>query len=146
LTPLESAPRANPENREGLSEALWQLSRIDRALDNFPDADRFEAQRAALWRGRPAADIAALALKEVSRATLIGYGKTPIPDRAKAVRALDLDLAAADLRLAISGGLTDLTLIRSHPDSAFLLERDDLKALFKGLEAPGGPSQSQPKR
>jgi len=36
-------------------------------------------------------------------------------------------------------------MIRSHPDSAVLLERDDLKSLIKGLQAPDRPSQPQPK-
>jgi tetratricopeptide (TPR) repeat protein len=140
LTPLGTAAKANPEDRERLSEALWQISRLDRASGNSAEADRIDPERLALWKGRPAAELAAVALKEASRATLIGYGKTPVSERAKAVRKLDLDLAAADLRLAISHGFTDLALIRSHPNSAFLLEREDLKALITGLEARGRPS------
>jgi eukaryotic-like serine/threonine-protein kinase len=141
LTPLVSAAKPNPEDRERLSEALWQLSRLDRAAGKSAEADRLGAERLALWKRRPAAELAALALKEATRAILIGYGKTPIPERAQAIRDLDLDLAAADLRLAISQGFTDLALIRSNPDSAILIEHDDLKALIKGLEAAGWPSQ-----
>ncbi|HLN30630.1 MAG TPA: protein kinase [Gemmataceae bacterium] len=146
LTPLGSAAKAKQEDRERLSEALWQLARIDRAIGKSADAVPIDAQRSALWKGRPAAELAALALKEGTRATLIGFGKTPISERAKLVRELDLDLAAADLRLAISQGFTDLAMLRSHPDSAVLLQRSDLKSLIKGLEARDRTSQPHPKK
>ena len=42
-----------------------------------------------------------LALKETSRAVLIGYGRTDVSEQGKAVRELDLDQAAGNLQLAI---------------------------------------------
>ena len=83
LTPLVSAAKANHEDRERMSELLWQLARIERAAGKSNEADRIDAQRVALWKGRPAAELAALALKETSRSILIGYGKTPVPERAQ---------------------------------------------------------------
>jgi serine/threonine protein kinase len=141
LAPLGSTAKANPEDRDRLSEALWHLARLERSVAKSAEADRIDTERVQLWKGRPAAELAGVALKEASRATLIGYGKTAVPERGNAVRELDLDLAAADLRLAISRGFADLGLLRSHPDSAFLFERKDLKALIRGLEAPSRPSQ-----
>ena len=72
--------------------------------------------------------------------------RLPFPSARKAIRELDLDLAAADLRLAVSLGFTDLALIRSHPDSAVLVERQDVKALIKSLEAPDRMTKPQGKR
>jgi len=146
LTPLGSPAKADPEDRERLSEALWQLARIERAFGKSAEAVPIDEQRLTLWKGRPAAELAALALKEASRSMLIGYGKTPIPQDAKPARDRDRDLAAADLRLAITQGFTDLAMIRSHPDSAALLERDDLKSLMKGLEAPDRAPQPRPEK
>ncbi len=146
LTPLGSPAKAGQEDRERLSEAFWQSARIDRAIGKSADAARIDAQRLALWKERPAAELAALALKEARRSTLIGYGKTPIPDDAKLVRERDLDLAAADLRLAICQGFADLAMLRSHPDSAVLIERDDIKSLLKGLKPPDRPPERQPKK
>jgi hypothetical protein len=62
------------------------------------------------------------------------------------IRDRDLDLAAADLQLAISQGFTDLALLKAHPDSAVLFERNDLKSLIKGLEVPDRPSQQKSKK
>ena len=143
LTPLCSAAKAGQEDRQRLSEALWQLARIDRDLGKAADAARIDAERLALWTGRPAKELADLALQEAGRITVIGYGKTPDSEQARSIRDHDLDLAAADLRLAISQGFTDLAQLRSNPDSSALLERDDMKSLIKGLEAtdrPGHPA------
>ena len=121
------------------------MARIDRALGKSADASRIDTQRLALWKGRPAGELAALALKEAKRITLIGYGKTSVSERGKLVRERDLDLAAADLRLAISQGFADLPLLKADPDSAVLLARDDIKSLIKGLKPPDRPFQGQPK-
>ena len=58
-------------------------------------------------------ELVALALKHASRANLIGYGKVPVSAQAKAVRELDLDLAASELRLAIARGFKDLRKLDS---------------------------------
>ncbi len=146
LTPLCSAAKAGQEDRQRLSEALWQLARIDRDLGKAADAARIDAERLALWTGRPAKELADLALQEAGRITVIGYGKTPDSEQARSIRDHDLDLAAADLRLAISQGFTDLAQLRSNPDSSALLERDDMKSLIKGLEATDRPATPQPKK
>ncbi len=146
LTPLGSSARAGHEDRQRLSEALWQLARIDRGLNKAADAARIDAERLALWTGRPADELADLALEEAGRTTVIGYGKTPISEQARSIRDHDLALAAADLRLAISQGFTNLAKLRSDPASSVLLERADLKPLIKGLEALGQPAGPQPKK
>ncbi|MGO9464882.1 MAG: hypothetical protein ACLQVF_12115 [Isosphaeraceae bacterium] len=138
--------KAGQEDRQRLSEVLWQLARIDRAIGKSADAARIDTQRLALWKGRPAAELPALALTEARRITLIGYGKTPVYEHAKLLRDRDLDLAAADLRLAISQGFADVALLQSDPDSAVLLARDDIKPLLKGLKPPDRPSEPQPKK
>jgi len=140
LTPLGRAQKANQEDRERLSEALWQLARINRALGKSADAGGVDAQRVALWKGRPADELANLALKEAGRTTLIEYGKTPVSEQAKPAHEHDLELAEADLRLAVSQGFTDLAALRSKRDSAVLLERNGLKALLKSLESPREPA------
>jgi serine/threonine-protein kinase len=146
LTPLGAAPKAAQDDREQLSEALWQLARLDRGSGKSDDAARIDAWRLALWKDRPAKEIADLALKEAGRATLIGYGKTPVPEQARSIRNHDLDLAAADFRLAISQGFKDLATFRSNPDSSLLLARDDVKSSIKDLEAAHQPAGSQLKK
>jgi serine/threonine-protein kinase len=129
---VTSGGAARPE-RESLSEALWYLARIDRALNQPADAARVDAQAAELWKGRPPAELADLALKELGQAALIGYGKTPISARAQAVRDLDLDLAAAHLRLAVSSGFADLKMLEAHPEFGVLLAHPALKTLVERL-------------
>ncbi len=129
-----------------MSEALWQSARIDRSLGKSSDAARIDAQRLALWKGRPADELAALALKEASQITLIGYGKAPVPEQLRSVRDRDLDLAADDLRLAIAQGFADLAMLQSDPGSATLLARDDIKSLIKGLKPTDRSSQPQPNK
>ena len=79
--------------------------------------------------------LAALALRETNQAVLIGYGKTPISDRARSVREHDLDQAVTNLSLAISLGFNDLPMLRQNPDSWALLERADLQPLIKKMES-----------
>ncbi len=139
LTPLGSSAKADREDRERLSEALWQLARIDRAVGKSADALRADARREALWRDRPPGELATLALKETSQATLIGYGKTPVPPTAVAVRELDLDQAASNLQLAVARGFRDVHTLRSHPDFWILLSKDDLKLLIMDMAFPDRP-------
>jgi eukaryotic-like serine/threonine-protein kinase len=134
LTLLLTRADAGSLERESQSEALWHLARIDRVLNQPDDAARLDAQMIELWKGRGAVDLANLALKEVGQAVLIGYGKTPIPAPALAVRRLDLDLAAAHLGLAIANGYTDLAALKANRDFGILLEHDGLKSLVKQLE------------
>ena len=144
---LQSAGYAvDDQAREWLSESLWELARVLRALQKPAEADRRDAERTALWKNRPPGELAALALRQSSRAALIGYGKTPISDPARAVRELDLDQATASLRLAISFGFKDLASLRADPDSWILLGRADLQPLVKGLESPGASSPLQPQK
>ena len=122
LTPLGSTPAARPDDRERLSEVLWQSARIDRAIGSSPSAASADARRLALWKLRPPAELANLALKNLARATLIGYGRSPVPDQLRPIRDRDLDLAASDLHLAFANGFNNLAMLRSHPDASLLLD------------------------
>jgi serine/threonine-protein kinase len=133
LSPLVSSDRAASTERGSLSEALWHLARTDRGRDEPSGAAHVDEPAAGLWKLRPAAELADLALKEVGQATLIGYGKTPISARAQAVRDLDLDLAAAHLRLAVSSGFTDLKRLEANPDFGVLLTHASLRTLVERL-------------
>ncbi|MFI5460821.1 MAG: protein kinase, partial [Isosphaerales bacterium] len=127
-----TSPAADDQARESLSESLWELARVLRAVGKPAEADLRDAERSALWKHRPPGELAALALRQSSRAVLIGYGKTPISDPARSVRELDLDQAVASLRLAIFLGFKDLATLRADPDSWILLARADLQPLIKG--------------
>ena len=93
----------------------------------------------ALWQDVPSGELANLALKQTSLAALIGYGKTPIPPAALSVRQLDLDQAAANLRLAVARGFRGVRVLRSHPDAWILLARDDVKSLIMDMVFPDRP-------
>jgi hypothetical protein len=97
----------------------------------------------ALWNDWPPSELVDVVLWQLDRALEIGYGKTPISDRARAVRKLDLDQAAANLKLAIARGLRDLRRFRLHPDSDFLLSREDLKFRILDLAFPDRPFGNQ---
>jgi len=131
------------QRREWRSEALWELARILRVLNKTAEADRVDTQRVALWQDRPPGELANLALKQASLAGLIGYGKTPIPTVALSVRELDLDQAAANLRLAIARGFRGLRLLQSHPDCQILLSREDLRLLIMDVAFPLRPFGDQ---
>jgi hypothetical protein len=47
---------------------------------------------------------------------------------------------------ASSHSFTNPAMLRSHPDSWLLLEREDLRSLIKNLEAADRPAAPQPKR
>jgi len=139
LTPRVSAARAGEEDRERLSEAFWQLALVDRALGRRADAAGIDARRVALWQDWPPSELATLALKETSQAALFGYGKTPVPPAALSVRELELDQAAANLKLAIARGFRDLNMLHSYPDSQILLSREDLKLPIMDMTFPDRP-------
>ncbi len=127
------------QRRECLSEALWELARILRFLKNAARAATVDGQRVALWRDQPPHRLAALALKQTSQATVIGYGKTPVPPAALAVRKRDLERGAADLKLAVALGFRDPGMLQSHPESQFLLSREDVKVLAMDMAFPDRP-------
>jgi hypothetical protein len=143
------SPRVTPSSpdateRECLTETLWELARILRTLKRGPEADQIDARRVALWKGRPPGELVDLALKQVERAALVGYGKTPASGPPKTIRELDLDQAASSLTLAVSQGLTDLDKLQTHRDSNLLLSRDDVKSLLKRVKGPERQAQSPP--
>jgi hypothetical protein len=134
------------EAREALSEALWHLARIHRLLNGHADGARLDAQRTELWKGRPAVELADLALKELAPATLIAYGKSDVPGRARAVRELDLDLAAAHLRLAIDGGFADLKRLDDNRDFGILKAHDGVESLLQRVRSPDRDVQPEPRK
>jgi eukaryotic-like serine/threonine-protein kinase len=131
---------AGEARREWQSAALWELARVLRVLKKPAEAEKVDARRVALWHDQPAGELAALALEQTTGATLIGYGKTPIPPSALAVRRLDLDQAAGNLKLAVARGFRDLRMLQGHPDSQFLLSREDVKPLITDMSAPERPA------
>jgi hypothetical protein len=102
-----------------------------------------DAERLELWKGRPK-ELAALALTQAGRAALIGYGRLPGPDPDKAKPARNLDMAAANLKLAIEEGFADLPMLRPDHDAAILFERSDIEPLLNGLKSRSPSSPSQP--
>jgi hypothetical protein len=124
------------KRRELRTEVLWDLARVLRALELPDDARTADDQREAMWQDRPPGELMNLVLQELKRATLIGYGKSALSPGAKSVQELDLKQAAANLRLAVARGLKDLSSLRSHPDAAILLSRDDLRSLSASAPSP----------
>jgi serine/threonine protein kinase/tetratricopeptide (TPR) repeat protein len=145
LQPLVAPNTADPVDRERLSEALWQSAGIQRALKEPAAAADLEDQRKLLWGAQPAQDLAALALKELTRAAIIGYGKTTGSPQATAVRDRDLDLAAADLRLAVAKGFTNIEFFKAHPDFGVLLAHHGVKAILEPLESVRGSREPDAK-
>ena len=103
------------------------------------EAEKADVERVAIWKSRPPSELVGLASRLLERALVIGYGKTSVSDRARAIRELELQQAAEYVRLAISLGFNDLGKLRSHPDSAFLLSREDVKPLIMDLTFPDRP-------
>ncbi len=131
------------EERQWRSEALWDLARVLRAKKLVAEAAPADGERTALWKERPPGDLIDLAFKQLERALVIGYGKTPVSEPARAVRELELAQAAENVRLAIELGFNDLHKLRSHPDSTFLLTREDLKLLLLDMAFPDRPFANQ---
>jgi serine/threonine protein kinase/tetratricopeptide (TPR) repeat protein len=143
---LGQAPNADEEaavERRLRSEALWSLARVLRALKLPQQAESADAERVALSREHPPGELVAMAITQLDWALVIGYGKTPVSDRARAVRELDLDQAAANLRLAISRGFRDIRKLRNTPDATFLLSREDLKLPIMDMAFPDRPFTNQ---
>jgi tetratricopeptide (TPR) repeat protein len=134
VSSAEESPR-----REVQSEALWEFARVLRVLNETREADRVDIKRVAVWRDRPAPELAALALKETKLASILGYGKTPVAPAGLAVRELDMDQAAANLQLAVAQGFRDLRILQSDPESSFLLSREDVKPLIRDMVFPSRP-------
>jgi tetratricopeptide (TPR) repeat protein len=134
---------AGAVERRWRSEALWDLARVLRALKLFADAAKVDGDRVALWKERPPTDLVNLAFTQLERALVIGYGKTSISNRAKAVRELELDQAAANLRMAIGRGFRDRRMLQSHPDAHILLSREDLKLPIMDMAFPAQPFGDQ---
>jgi tetratricopeptide (TPR) repeat protein len=121
------------------SEALWDLARVLRARNLVAAAAAADGERAALWKEHPPGELVGLALEQLDRILVIGYGKTPGTERGRAVRELDLAEAARNVRLAIARGFKDLRKLRSHPASSVLLSREELKLLIMDLDFPDRP-------
>ena len=99
-------------------------------------ADKIDAERLALWEGQPAEELANLALAQTSSGRPDWLRQDPSRRQGRSVRDLDLDLAAANLKLAITRGFTDMPMLRSRPESPILLERDDIKPLDRATSNP----------
>jgi eukaryotic-like serine/threonine-protein kinase len=121
------------------SEALWDLASVLRAQKLVAEADKADGERLALWNERPPNELVDLAFRLLERAVVIGYGKTPVPDRAITVRELELGQAAQYIRMAISRGFKDFRKLHSNPDSTFLLSREDVKPLIMDTAFPDRP-------
>ena len=130
---------AATEERRWRSETLWDLARVQRALELREEAEKSDRERALLWKDRPPGEQVDVALSQLDRALVIGYGKTPVSDRAGAVRELDLNQAAANLKSAIARGFRDIRKLSSHPGSEFLLSREDLKLPLMDIAFPDRP-------
>ena len=130
--------------RQTRGEVLWDLARVLRALKMPTEASRADLERAGVLAACAPDELVDLALKETSGAVVIGLGKTDVSQRAKAVRELDLDQAAANLRLAVERGFKDLNRLEAHPDAPVLLSRDDLKSTIAGLKSSRHSPGSQP--
>ena len=143
LRPLSKLPSGAGEGREWLTEALQERARILRSLNKNAEADAMEAERVELWKGRPK-ELAALALTQAGRAALIGYGRIPGPDPDKAKAARNLDMAAANLKLAIEEGFADLPMLLADRDAAILFERADIEPLLNELKSRNPSLPSQP--
>jgi eukaryotic-like serine/threonine-protein kinase len=131
-------------SRACLTEALQARAWILRSVHQDTAADNVDAERLALWEGQPVDELANLAITQTGRAALVGYGTAPAVGQGLRARDIDLDLAAANLTLAIARGFTDLVTIRSKLEAPLLLDRGDIKLLIERLEsresAPPGQS------
>ena len=126
-------------DRERRSETLWHLARVFRDLKLPQEAERIDAERNELWKSRPPEELVDLALKHLSQATMIGYGKMPLSDRAAAVRELDLDQAAGEVKLAVSSGLKDLASSSPRRSRAFCCRDGRQSPRSNSLKLPAGP-------
>jgi serine/threonine-protein kinase len=142
LAPFGSSAKDDQKPRRRFSEALWERVRLLRSTGNGAEAELLEAERRALWQGRPPGELAAVATEETTQAARIGYGRLPVDDRAAAVRRLGLDLAADHLSLAVSLGFRDFASLHKHPDSTLLLSRPDVRLLLDNAQFPADPFEA----
>ncbi len=105
-----------------------------RDLKQVPAAERIDAERLELWKAGSPDELVALANLHLTEATLIGFGKAPLSPPALAVRDLDLDQAANELKLAVERGCKDFGKLKSRPEWHFLQSRVDVIAAVKTLE------------
>jgi serine/threonine-protein kinase len=140
--------------RQWRSETLWELGRVLRDLDLRAEAAPADAERIDMWKAQPPEELVDLALLHLNQATLIGYGKAPVSAfssgtsaaRAEAVRELDLDQAASEVKLAVDRGLKlkDLGKLKSHPESDLLFSRALVKSALAGVQTSPMPTNGQP--
>jgi eukaryotic-like serine/threonine-protein kinase len=116
------------------SETLWDLGRVLRDLKQVTEAEQIEAERLELWKAGSADELVALANLHLSEATLIAFGKFLLSPQGAAVRELDLNQAANELKLAVERGCKDLGKLKSRPEWHFLQSRVDGIAAVKTLE------------
>ncbi len=95
-----------------------------------------------MWNACSPDELVTLALKETSRAVLIGYGKTDVSERAKpfANSTWTRPRPTYDWPLPRFYGPNRL---KAHPDAPFLLSRDDVKSAIAGLKSSEPPPGSQ---
>jgi eukaryotic-like serine/threonine-protein kinase len=143
IEPLASSANAQSERRDYLTEILQARAVFLRSLNQSAAADKANTDRLALWEGQPGQGLANLALVQVGRAALIGYGKTSLVGLGRRARDLDLELAAMNLKLALTRGFADLPTLRSRPESTVLLERDDIKPMISDVESHKSSTPAQ---
>jgi tRNA A-37 threonylcarbamoyl transferase component Bud32/tetratricopeptide (TPR) repeat protein len=139
LGPLGATATKDPTARQRLTEALWETARLRRRAGQPDEAELRDAERRALWKDRSPAPLAALAMEETDRAALVGYGEIFVNDRVEAVRQLELDLAAENLRMAAALEFCDPTAFRSYPNRSLLLRRPDVVPILNHIAFPDNP-------
>jgi serine/threonine-protein kinase len=138
--------------RQWRSETLWDLGRVLCDLEQRADAVPADAERKDMWKAQPPEELVDLALLHLNQATLIGYGKAPASAfssgtsaaRAEAVRQLDLDQAANEVKLAVDRGFKDFGKLKSHPESDLLFSRAVVKSALAGIQTSPMPKRGQP--
>ena len=140
---------ADERAREQLGDTLWELARLVRSTGDTSKATEIDVRRKALWQDQPPAKLAILASTERNWRSRSATGRRRFWTPPGRCRSLDLDQAAADLKLAIALGFSDLSMLRKHRDSWALLalcERDDVKRLIQDLERPRADAPGQPQK
>lgn len=121
--------------RQALSEVLWDLAGLRRGKDDSA-ARSLDEERRALWKERPPDDLVNLAAQQAARADLIGYGKTPLSPEGEKIRRFDRDQASANLQFAIERGYKDIGRLKSNPDLAPLLDREEIRRVLETANQP----------
>ena len=139
LTNGHLTSNGDPRPRQRLTEVYWEIARLLRLADVADEADSLDAKRRELWEGKRPGELVSLAMEETTQAALVGYGRLEVGERAAAVRRLDLDLAAENLRLAVALGFRDPNLLVKHPNAPLLLSRKDVRPLLQDIGFPEDP-------